>query len=109
MELPGMLAAELGHEGRRFCARSLSRSPATSVRLRWAQRSASIRRMPAARRVGFPRLLVAGLRRTAKDSLRYPAKASISTCQRLPTGSMQQREQPNQEIWAHVRQDCTET
>ena len=30
-----MLAAELGHEGRRFCARSLSRSPATSVRLRW--------------------------------------------------------------------------
>ena len=80
------------------------------LRLRRAQRSASIRRMPAARRVGFPRLLIAGLRRTAKDSLRYPGKEAVdSMCQRLPTGSVQQREQPNQEIWAHVTQDCAES
>jgi hypothetical protein len=56
------------------------------------------------------RLLIAGLRRTAKDSLRYPGKEGVdSMCQRLPTGSVQQREQPNQEIWAHVTQDCAES
>jgi hypothetical protein len=40
-------------------------------------------------------------RRTAKDSVRYPGKASISTCQRLPTASAAVRA-PNQEVLGHT-------
>jgi hypothetical protein len=40
-------------------------------------------------------------RRTAKDSVRYPGEASISTCQRLPTASAAVRA-PNQEVLGHT-------